>query len=83
MTNLQLFIAVGIPSLIVLINLAVTVSSNGRLHSRMDRLEDRMETRFQMLESRLQKLEDELGEVKVSLANLRAELFEKFQMRTS
>jgi len=102
--NLQLFIAVSVPALIVLVNLAVTLSSNHRLHHRLDRLEDRMDARFERTEARfiaiderfqrvderfqivmneLAALRDQVRAVEVGLANLRAELFEKFQPRTS
>lgn len=97
MTNLQLFIAVAVPALIVLVNLAVTLSSNHRLHTRIDGLEDRMEARFQRIDDRFERIDqrfqtvfrelatlrDQVRAVEVGLANLRAEMFEKFQPRTS
>jgi hypothetical protein len=89
-TNLRLFIAVSVPALIVLVNLAVTLSSNHRLQHRMDRLEDRMDVRFERIDARFAAIETELSAVRnqirsveVGLANLRAEMFEKFLPRTS
>ena len=59
MDNVQLFIAVGVPSFLVLINIWAT----HRLDGRMD------------------QLTKDMADIRVSLANLRAELYEKFEPR--
>ena len=76
MTNLQLFIAVAIPSLAVLLTFAST-------HSGLKRLEDRMDQRFIKVEERLSNIEDRMTRLEVALANLRAELYEKFALKQS
>ena len=73
MTNLQLFIAVAIPSLAVLLTFASTHSGLKRLEDRMDR----MDQRFIKVEERLSNIEDRMTRLEVALANLRAELYEK------
>jgi hypothetical protein len=60
MDNTQLFIAVAVPSLLVLVNILST----------------------RRVESRLDELKTEVSDLRVSLANLRAELYEKFTLRS-
>jgi hypothetical protein len=60
MDNTQLFIAVAVPSLLVLVNILST----------------------RRVESRLDELTTEVSDLRVSLANLRAELYEKFTLRS-
>ena len=74
MTNLQLFIAVAIPSLAVLLTFAST-------HSGLKRLEDRMDQRFNKVDERLSNLQERVTRLEVALANLRAELYEKFVLK--
>lgn len=60
MDNTQLFIAVAVPSLLVLVNILST----------------------RRVEYRLDELRTEVSDLRVSLANLRAELYEKFTLRS-
>ena len=81
MTNLQLFIAVAIPTLAVLLHFVSTHSGLKRLEERMDQRFDKVDERLSKLEDRVTKLEDRLIKLEVALANLRAELYEKFALR--
>ncbi len=60
MDHTQLFIAVAVPSLLVLVNILST----------------------RRVESRLDELKTEVSDLRVGLANLRAELYEKFTLRS-
>ena len=81
MTSLQLFIAVAIPSLAVLLTFASTHSGLKRLEDRMDQRFSEVDERLSKLDDRMTKLEDRLTRLEVALANLRAELYEKFALK--
>jgi len=74
-TNLQLFIAVVIPSALMVVNLLSVYRLEGRLDSRLDRISNRMD-RF---DGRMDQLAKEVSDIRVALADLRTELYEKFQ----
>ena len=63
MTNIQLFVAVAIPTLAILLNYVSTHND------------------LRQLRSEVNELRVGLNSVQVSLANLRAELYEKFALR--
>jgi hypothetical protein len=71
MTNAQLFLAVALPSLLVIINILAT----RRLDARVDQLAHR-------LDGRLDQLVKDVSDIRVALANLRAELYEKFELKS-
>lgn len=76
MSNLQLLLAIGIPSLLILANFtSMTIAFRGLEH-RIERFEEKTEVRFDRIEQRLTALE-------VGIANLRAELYEKFTLKNA
>ncbi len=53
MTNVQLYLAIGIPSLIALLNTAVMLALFGNLSSRIDALRTEVNARIDKLEARI------------------------------
>ncbi len=78
MTNLQFFAVVAIPTLAVLLHYVGTHNGLKRVEQRIDRLEDRIDR----LGDRLSKVEEGLRRLEVAMANLRAELYEKFALKS-
>jgi hypothetical protein len=74
-TNAQLFFTIGLP---ILVFLLTWLDSRGR-DQRMEEKHDRFE---QQTLQNFQRLHGEVADGKISIANLRAEIFEKFQLRT-
>jgi len=69
MSNWQLFVAAGLPTIMALIGILLAQRSTDRLEKRMytsdrrvDSLEQRMERRFDRIESRLDRIEADLRE---------------------
>ena len=83
MTSLQLFVAVAIPSLAVLLHYISMHSGLKRLEDRMDQRFGKVDERFSKLEDLMRNLEDRMTRLEVVLANLRAELYEKFALKQS
>jgi hypothetical protein len=64
MTNLQLYLSIGIPSVLALINLAVILTLFTTLSSRIQRVEDRLDSLIgavNELDKRLTRVEIKLG----------------------
>lgn len=64
MTNLQLYLSIGIPSVLALVNLAVILTLFTTLNSRIQRLEERMDHMAGALNDlckRLTRVEIKLG----------------------
>jgi hypothetical protein len=69
MTNFQLFIAIVVPTMAVLVNMALGQRWFSELRAEQNDLR--------------KEVTKELAEVRVAIANLRAELYEKFELRKS
>ena len=74
MTNTQFFIAVAIPTLAILLNYLFT-------RGEMRDLRSELRSDSSDLRSGLDVVRNEIGDVKISIANLRAELYEKFALK--
>lgn len=64
MTNLQLYLAIGIPSLLVLVNTSVMLALFTTISARFQRVEDRLDNLIgavNELDKRLIKVEMKLG----------------------
>ncbi len=62
MSNLQLFLAAGLPTISVLIGILLSQRSTEKLEKRIDGFEQRTDTRFGRVESRLDRIEADLRE---------------------
>jgi endonuclease III len=62
MSNLQLFLATGLPTISVLIGILLSQRSTDKLEKRIDGFEQRTDTRFSRVESRLDRIEADLRE---------------------
>jgi hypothetical protein len=62
MSNLQLFLAAGLPTISVLIGILLSQRSTDKLEKRIDGFEQRSDTRFDRVESRLDRIEADLRE---------------------
>ncbi len=62
MSNLQLFLAAGLPTVSVLLGILLSQRSTEKLEKRIDSFEQRTDTRFGRVESRLDRIEADLRE---------------------
>lgn len=62
MTNLQLWLAIGIPSFMVLVGILLNLRGSGRLEDRISALENIMNNRFTVIEGDLRRFYELLGE---------------------
>ena len=62
MSNLQLLLAAGLPTITVLIGILLSQRSVEKLEKRMDGMEQRTDRRFDRVESRLDRIEADLRE---------------------
>jgi hypothetical protein len=69
MSNFQLFIAIVVPTMAVLLNMALGQRWFSELRAEQNALR--------------KEVTKELAEVRVAIANLRAELYEKFELKKS
>jgi hypothetical protein len=56
MTNIQLWLAIGIPSLLIIASALLNLQGINKLDRRIDRLEDKQDTRMSKLEARMDSL---------------------------
>ena len=83
MSNPQLLLAIGIPSLLILANFtSMTITFRGLEH-RIERFKEKTEARFERIEARFDRIEQRLTSLEVGIANLRAEFYEKFTLKNA
>jgi uncharacterized coiled-coil protein SlyX len=70
MNNVQFYLAMGLPTFMVLIGIFLNQRSMDRLEQRMDRLEARIETRLDRIEAYLREFYRTLGQHDARLDNL-------------
>lgn len=61
MSNQQLYLAIGTPGLLALINLVILLVFGFRLDSRIDRLDGRIERLDEKIDGKIDGLRNELG----------------------
>ncbi|MGH9632657.1 MAG: hypothetical protein ACRD7E_30495 [Bryobacteraceae bacterium] len=67
MSEAQLYLAIGMPSLVALIGILVNVSYFIVLNTRMNNLESKFDTRFDMMMSKLMEVDNRLTRVEEHL----------------
>jgi hypothetical protein len=62
MSNLQLFLAAGLPTFAALLGILLAQRATEKIEKRIDGFEQRTERRFEPIESRLDRIEADLRE---------------------
>ena len=74
MTNTQLYLAIGIPSFLVLLNTGLILGLFGNLSGRMDRLDTKIDSSKSEMIARIDRVADKLTDIHLMLGRHDARL---------